>query len=275
MGGKKIFIIGAVILALAVLCIFAFDSRLKIQRYSLSSDKLQGDVRIALITDLHACKYGENESELISAVEAEAPDLVLFGGDIFDDEMPYDNAEALISGIAGRYPCYYVSGNHEYWGNDIDNILGILESYGVTVLNGNGETVEINGRYINICGITDPDIVRYADSDFSAEKQLEGLRDIGENGYYTVLLSHRPELVELYEQYAFDLILCGHAHGGQWRIPGILNGLFAPNQGIFPKYAGGLYELGESTMIVSRGLARETTGAPRIFNRPELVIIDL
>ena len=76
-------------------------------------------------------------------------------------------------------------------------------------------------------------------------------------------------------QYDFDLVLCGHAHGGQWAIPGILNGLYAPNQGMFPKYAGGRYDFERGTLIVSRGLARESTPAPRVFNRPELVIIDL
>ena len=74
---------------------------------------------------------------------------------------------------------------------------------------------------------------------------------------YTILLTHRPELIDVYSQYDFDLVLSGHAHGGQWRIPGILNGLYAPNQGIFPAYAGGLYEQNGTIMIVSRGLARE------------------
>ena len=76
-------------------------------------------------------------------------------------------------------------------------------------------------------------------------------------------------------KYPFDLILSGHAHGGQWRIPGILNGLYAPDQGLFPAYAGGRYEMNGATFIVSRGLARESTLAPRVFNRPELIVIDL
>ena len=88
-------------------------------------------------------------------------------------------------------------------------------------------------------------------------------------------MSSQPELFDIYTKYGFDLVLCGHAHGGQWRIPFILNGVYAPNQGIFPQYAGGRYEKDGTVMIVSRGLARETTYVPRIFNRPELVIIDL
>ena len=96
-----------------------------------------------------------------------------------------------------------------------------------------------------------------------------------DTGAYTILLAHRPEYYETYCNYSFDLVLCGHAHGGQWRIPYLINGLYAPNQGIFPKYAGGRYDGDKTTMIVSRGLDIETTWVPRIFNRPELVIIDL
>ena len=104
---------------------------------------------------------------------------------------------------------------------------------------------------------------------------MEKAEKAADQEHFTVLLSHRPELAEMYQKYKFDLVLSGHAHGGQWRIPGILNGLFAPNQGILPRYAGGRYDFEGQTLIVSRGLARESTLAPRIFNRPELVIIEL
>ncbi|MBP5669242.1 MAG: metallophosphoesterase [Lachnospiraceae bacterium] len=95
------------------------------------------------------------------------------------------------------------------------------------------------------------------------------------SGAYTVLLSHRPESFEAYVNKGVDLALAGHAHGGQWRIPFLINGMFAPDQGLFPKYAGGRYEKYGTTMIVSRGLARESTILPRFCNPPELVIIDL
>ena len=96
-----------------------------------------------------------------------------------------------------------------------------------------------------------------------------------QNGHYTILLAHRPEYFQLYADYGFDLALCGHAHGGQWRLPGLINGVYAPGQGLWPKYAGGIYQQAACTMLVSRGLARESTRIPRLFNRPELVIIDL
>lgn len=93
---------------------------------------------------------------------------------------------------------------------------------------------------------------------------------------FTVLLAHRPERIDKYAATGdFDLVVSGHAHGGQVRIPGLINGLFAPNQGFFPKYAGGQYEVDGTTLVVSRGLARESTRIPRVFNRPELVLVEI
>ena len=263
------------ILGFAFLTVAGLSMRLKTVTYSVESDKISQSVRIALITDLHGCWYGKEQENLLRAVEQENPDIILLGGDIFDDEVPYEKSEITVEKLAKKYPCYYVSGNHEYWSNDIENILEILKKHGVTILSAACETVQLNGQNINICGVDDPDVVRYTKDGVPFEKQLSKVEEDCANGAFTVLLSHRPEFAETYQEYKFNLVLTGHAHGGQWRIPGILNGLFAPNQGLFPKYAGGRYDFEEQTLIVSRGLARESTFAPRIFNRPELVIIDL
>lgn len=263
----------AIVMMLAV-C----DARLKTVYYTVKSEKVKHPVRIALITDLHSDKYGKNQSTLIKAVEKQNPDIVLLGGDIFDDNGTYDNAEITIRQLEEQYPCYYVTGNHEYWSRDIGTILDIVKSCGVTVLSGNCDSITVNGQIINICGVDDPDVAEYLVEGVPVDMQLAMAEEAaGEDGteYYTILLSHRPELFETYQKYDFDLVLCGHAHGGQWRIPGLLNGLYAPNQGVFPKYAGGRYDFETGTMIVSRGLARESTPVPRIFNRPELVIVDI
>lgn len=272
---RKKRLITVILVVLILLLLSAFDCRFKIQRYFVTSPKISGTIRVALITDLHSCTYGKDEAPLIDAINAESPDIVLLGGDICDDGLPNDNAESLLKGISGRYPCYYVTGNHEYWSRDIDTILDLFQSYNVTILSGTHDTVEINGQSVNICGITDPDVIRYTDSVHGTHDQLEALKNVSKNSYYTILLAHRPELIDTYSEYDFDLVLSGHAHGGQWRIPGAVNGLYAPDQGFLPKYAGGKYDIGDLTMIVSRGLARESTRIPRIFNRPELVIIDI
>lgn len=251
-------------------------------RYTIGGSFGSGNIRIALVTDLHSCAYGEDQRELVDAIEAEAPDLLLLGGDIFDDQIPNDRAVAFLKGIQGKYPCYYVTGNHEYWSGKegFAEKMAILDSYGVIRLSGDMDTIEIKETKLNICGVDDP----YAWSnngflienrDGSYRKQVKRVADLAQNGHFTILLAHRPELFSYYNQFGFDLVLSGHAHGGQWRIPGILEGVYAPNQGLFPAYAGERYEQDGTVMIVSRGLARESTQVPRFYNRPELVVVDL
>lgn len=253
----------------------AFNTDLKLVFYEIKTDKIDKNLRIALLTDLHACRYGDKQSELIASINSLKPDVVLLGGDIADDEIPNDNVEHLLKGLNGKYPMYYVTGNHEYWSNDVDGILKLFKSYDVKILEGNYETINLKGQSLTIGGVSDPDITVYTDSKFDMQMQMNALKPASRSGNYNILLAHRPELYETYLSADFDLILSGHAHGGQWRVPGLVNGLYAPNQGWFPKYAGGQYTFDHTTMIVSRGLARESTRIPRIFNRPELVIVDL
>ncbi|MBQ8508971.1 MAG: metallophosphoesterase [Clostridia bacterium] len=266
---RAVLILTCLLILLAIFLRAALRSDLRTVVYTIESDKIASPVRLALITDLHSCGYGENMSDLIGAMEAAAPDAVLLGGDIFDDELPHDNAFTFISEAAERWPCYYVSGNHEYWSRELHDIKAALDDAGVTVLEGTSVELTVGGNTLLLAGVDDPD------SKLLDEQLAAVSADAKESGLYAVLLSHRPELIERYRQSPFDLVLCGHAHGGQWRLPGLINGLYAPGQGLFPKYAGGQYALDDTTMIVSRGLARETTWVPRIFNRPELVIIGL
>ena len=279
---KRMLWLSCVLIALVLLVLIICDFRLKTVCYSVESDAVSAPIRIALLTDLHSCKYGENQSNLIKAVQKQNPDIVLLGGDIFDDKVPHKNAELTVKQLAEQYPCYYVTGNHEYWSREVGTILDIIKGYDVTVLSGECDTVEIKGQTINICGVDDPDVTVYlaegvpmVEQLASAERAAKEVEQAVGEEVFSVLLSHRPELFEIYRNYDFDLVLSGHAHGGQWRIPGLLNGLFAPNQGLFPEYAGGRYDYAGGTMIVSRGLARESTPVPRIFNRPELVVVDI
>lgn len=272
---KKITAFILLFILMGILICFAFDIRLSTVFYTVETDKIKGTVRLAFLSDLHSCAYGTGMRELIEAIEIQKPDAVLLGGDIFDDALPHDNTEVLLKTITKNYPCFYVTGNHEYWSDDVKEIFALLSAYDVTVLQGDGQTVACNGNLMNICGIDDPEAGDYTGEKDFVQRQLENLRVFGENGFFTVLLAHRPEEIAVYLQYPFDLVLSGHAHGGQWRIPGILNGVFSPGEGWFPRYAGGQYFFEDTSMIVSRGLARESTKVPRIFNRPELVIIDI
>lgn len=242
--------------------------KFQVVNYKIQTGKLARPLRIVLIADLHDSLFGENQRGLIEAVDNLKPDAVMLAGDIFVEYAPHKNAVMLLKGIAGRYPCFYVTGNHEYFCDDIGGIKDTVRSCGVEVLEGGCKEAEINGQTITVCGLDDP---RCGEEEFDA--QLNALAAAGANGF-TILLSHRPELVETYKTLNADLVLSGHAHGGQWRIPGLLNGLYAPEQGWFPKYAGGLYSYNNTVHIVSRGLARYYI-LPRIGNPTELLAIDI
>ncbi len=266
-------LIGIAVIILAFILIGLYNG-LEVTTYTIRSAKVKKPFRLVLVSDMHSCNYGENAQALIKAVENQHPDLVLLGGDIFDDILPDDNASALLKGISGHFPCFYVTGNHECWGTDerFAQQMHILEENHITRLDDACVTLEDIG--INLCGVNDPYAYK-TDSHAELQIALENTAQVSANGYFTILLSHRPELFEDYCRYPFDLVLTGHAHGGQWRLPFLLSGIYAPHQGVFPRYTYGIHQQGNTQMIISRGLAKESTHVPRFYNRPELVVVDV
>ena len=269
-----------IVLAAAVVCFAAavvgtlMSLRHVIRQYTISTDKMTaGNLRLILISDLHAMRYGKKQEQLLSEIAALKPDLLLFAGDVLAEDKDRAPALELLEALGKRYPCYYVTGNHEYRSDKPDEVRAIVRSYGITVLCGTSVLCDTACGKIRIAGIDDLQEAGLEGALAQAETALNN-----DDGVFTVFLCHHPELsVRLAEEYgkAFDLALSGHAHGGQWRIPGLINGVFAPHQGIFPKYAGGLYDLGENrTLVVGRGLGKSFP-IPRIFNPPELVCIDV
>lgn len=271
-----------VLVFLFLLCLlwYATLESLHTVSYTLTTDKVTSPIRLVLLTDLHSCYYGDNQEKLLSAIDKAEPDLICMVGDIFDDETSHQGTMDLMDSLADRYPCYYVTGNHEHWSEEVWVLKALMVSYGVTVLAGDSVLVPIGDTTIQLSGIDDPTGFYDKGTAGVAEPDswLGQLAMVTENAtdtpYYNILLSHRPEKVTEYAASPFDLVLCGHAHGGQVRIPFLMNGLFAPNQGWFPDYAGGEYTLNaNTTMIVSRGLAK--SDLPRIFNRPEVVVVNI
>ncbi len=271
------FVIIGIIAAVAVLCVFAFDERPVLTEYTVVSGKVAGTVRIAHITDLHNCLFGEDQSVIIGLLESASPDIVVFTGDISDPRYGEDNALLLARLVAEKYPAFYVFGNHEnaYPGN-VSKVCDKYAEAGLTVLRGGGRKIDVNGTDILVCGIDDPN----ASPDYNLrmwENELDDCASLaaGDPGAFAVLITHRPECVNDYSGKGFDLIMAGHAHGGQARIPLILkNGIYAPSQGFFPKYTGGLYRLEDDTPLeVCRGLS--TRIKPRVFNRPEISVVTI
>lgn len=265
----KLFLIIILSLLIFLFLTGAFKLNISNKIYNLYTDKLDKELRIVHISDLHSCLYGDKQKDLISNVNSLKPDLIVLTGDIIDDRLEMDNALVFLSYIGLNYDSYYVTGNHEYRTKSIMNIKSILENNSITVLDGFNKIVETNGNTINLSGIDDFSIGYDA-----TIKQLESIKDNQDSKLISILLAHRPEHINLYLNYNFDLVLSGHAHGGQWIIPGLLNGFLAPNQGFFPKYAGGLYKHDKTYHIISRGLAKESTRfVPRIYNPPEVNLI--
>ncbi|MBQ7780306.1 MAG: metallophosphoesterase [Clostridia bacterium] len=268
----------AILLALAAvgtaaLARHAMNEKMQLKTYRIVSEKIKTPVKIIQISDLHSSKYGKNCVELIKAVREALPDIVVMTGDILDNRAPNGECFGFLRMIASLYPCYYVSGNHEVYTHRVDEIKAKLISCGIRVLEGENETVSIGEQNVVIGGVSDP----IESPDRQGRLWEDQLTDCGkalDGDEFSILLSHRPELISYYEETPFDLVLCGHAHGGQVIIPKLINGLYAPHQGFFPKYAGGEYVMANGgKMIVSRGLSKYVR--PRIFNRPELVLVTL
>ncbi len=241
--------------------------------YSVATAKINEPLRIALLTDLHQTRYGEKSERLIAALEKSSPDLIVFGGDMTDMRADLAVFRNLLDQLGKRFPLVFAAGNHEVWTEQLLEIKQMVKAHGGTVLDGVCEDLEFRNQKITVCGLDDPAVgsQRYMtqlEKVFSSEREPQA---------FSLMISHRPEWrrIEPFVEKGFDLILSGHAHGGQIRIPGLLNGIFAPGQGFFPKISGGEYHHQQTVQIVSRGLTRDSFGFPRIFNQPELVLIDL
>ena len=252
-----------------------FDRRLQIGRYTLRSPKITAPITLVLVTDLHGAFYSPGQKLLLNAIRSQNPDLILFGGDIGDHKVPLKGALVLFKELGNTYPCFYVSGNHEEWTRRMPALRTMFSRLGVRVLRGNVANLQVKGQTIQIGGVDDPHAFVRSHHSLRLspkwEKQLASCSSRILPEHYSILLSHRPELTSHYAASGFDLVLCGHAHGGQVRLPFCPGGLLAPHQGFFPKYAGGQYQLGQTAMIVSRGLCKNHL--PRIYNPPELAVI--
>ena len=260
-----------VLAILVVLTLIALDERLILRTYTVASPKLTAEVRLAVVTDFHS---SDNADDVVAMVASCAPDAVLLVGDMFDDDTqnrPTERTLSLMRQLSAQYPCYYVSGNHEAWTGEMDALYQQTEEAGVTVLRMSSGVLTVRGQRIALCGIPDPYEMVFSGAPDTEEQLRQAMENV-DSADFTVLLAHRPELLTKYAQFPLDLVVSGHAHGGQVRIPGVLNGLYAPNQGWFPKLAGGAYTQDGTTLIVSRGLAVRTR-LPRIFNRPEVVLV--
>lgn len=260
----------ALFATLLVLCI-ADNRRLTVSEHSIQTKDATpafSGFKVVHISDLHNASFGKNNVRLTALVKALDPDIIAITGDIVDSRRTkIDVALDFIREASKVAPVYYVSGNHE--GRLVSRyptLMDDIRAAGATVLNNQSVTFEKEGRSITIAGLSDPTMGLYEDVDAA-------LASLVPEDDYTLLLSHRPELMESYARAGADLVLSGHAHGGQFRLP-LLGGVYAPGQGFFPKYDSGLHEMGSTKMIVSRGIGNSLFPL-RVNNPPEVISITI
>ena len=229
--------------------------------------------KILQVSDLHNKEFGKKQEKLLKLTKEVNPNIIVVTGDALDSrrtnmKIPIE----YLSQVAKTYPTYYVTGNHERRINDYNEFEKMLIKSRVKVLNNQYENIKIGNEEISLIGMKDISFIK------SKNKNIEYLNILNNikketNNNFTILLSHRPDIIDVYSKSNVDLVFTGHAHGGQIRLP-FTDGLFAPNQGLFPKYTSGKFKKYNTDMIVSRGLGNSLFPF-RIFNRPELIVTTL
>lgn len=266
---KKRLIIYAVIAVALVLFSSWQNSMLTVTEYSYKSDKI-GNISegftIVQISDLHNKNYGKKQKRLIEKISALEPDIIVITGDIADSSHTYIPKAIEFGEEAAKIAdTYYVTGNHEYrFGNEeFDSLMNSLEQVGVIRLNDESVDISANGGRFVLTGFDDNSL-------YDMENECPKLAADRLN----VVLAHEPQFIEDYSNYGnIDLVLSGHAHGGQFRLP-FIGAVFAPDQGFNPEYTEGMHKMGDTTMIVSRGVGNSAFPL-RLFNYPEIVKITI
>ena len=239
------------------------NTALTLTKYTVTSKKLPSGFtgfRIAHVSDLHNTKFGKHNEKLLDLLAQAQPDIIAITGDMIDSRQTDPDAAIAFAKEAVKIaPVCYVPGNHEARIQEYPDFRNALSDLGVTVLENSHLPLVREQESITVSGRMDPGF-KIPTPDLTVDT-------------YQILLSHRPELIEEYAKQGYDLVLSGHAHGGQIRLP-FVGGVIAPHQGFFPKYTEGIHRLDNTTLVISRGLGNSLFPL-RIHNRPELILITL
>lgn len=265
-------IILALIAAAAAFLIKDSREDLEISRYEVNSKKLPESFdgfKIVQLSDLHGAEFGEDGMELVEKVKELEPDIIALTGDFVTDEGDLAAVKKLAGRLTELCPVYFVSGNHEFGSGLAIKVRNILERAGVKYLSNEYLTISRGEDEILLGGVEDP--LAYADM-LSPDELAQKMNDAAPDAF-KILLGHRNYWMTEYPELPVDLIFCGHAHGGLIRIPGV-GGLIGTDRRLFPDFDAGEYNNGRYTLIVSRGLGNSVP-IPRVFNRPEIVCVEL
>ena len=242
---------------------------LKIKKIKYKNIKIKNDLngfRILQISDYHNKRF-LTKNYFINKIKNTKPNIIVITGDIINSRNPnYDIVDIVLNEIVKLAPIYYITGNHEKRLDDFYKFITKMKEIGVVVLEDERETIEIKKSKINIIGVND---ISYFGKDYLINK-VENLKKDDE---LNILLSHRPELFKEYASINIELVLSGHTHGGQIKIP-FIGALYVPSQGFFPKYVDGIYKEKDTTMVISKGIGSSLIPL-RLFSNPELILLEL
>lgn len=277
-----------IVIALLLFCSYQ-NRHLETTYYTYKAEQLGADLegyRIVQISDLHNVKFGKNNQKLVDRIRECEPDMIVLTGDLVDsNHTNVDRAVQFVDEIVKICPVYYVTGNHEYWleKSEYDELIDGLVSAGVVILDNQVVEISRGDAKFRLVGLDDRSL---ADGTLEAllsdesirnnqAEQKEEIADNEDSGEkeLTVVLAHEPQYLARYAGTGVDLVLSGHAHGGQFRLP-FVGGIVAPDQGFLPEYTAGEYYMNGTEMIVSRGLGNSVIPV-RLFNYPEIVCVDL
>lgn len=256
-----------IVIALLLFCNFQ-NKHLETTHYTYEAEQLGVDLdgyRIVQISDLHNAKFGKNNQKLVDRIRECDPDMIVLTGDLVDsNHTNVDRAVQFVNEIVKICSVYYVTGNHEYWldTSEYENLMDGLASAGVIILDDQVVEISRGDAKFRLVGLDDKSL---------ADGTLEAL--LSDEKELTVVLAHEPQYFARYAGTGVDLVLSGHAHGGQFRLP-FVGGIVAPDQGFLPEYTAGEYYMNGTEMIVSRGLGNSVIPV-RLFNYPEIVCVEL
>lgn len=272
-----------ILITIVILWVMIYDScRFVVISQEIRDRRICGHYRVVFLSDLHNKQFGKNNARLLEAIEEIQPDAVLAGGDMINGK-PGEKLEPalnLLRALQEKYPIYYANGNHEHriklypeeYGDEAERYAAALAELGIVPLV--NTHVQLPGANLAIYG---SEIDKYYYRRFVIPEMepeyLPRLLGSPDPGVYTILLAHNPDYFPQYAGWGADLVLSGHVHGGIVRIPFWGKGLLHPNVRFFPRYDGGVYREGDSTMILSRGLGIHTIPF-RLFNPGEVIVID-
>lgn len=277
----KILVIIFFILILACLAsIWVSYNWLTVTHFTVRSSKISEPFRIVLVSDLHEHQFGRDNEKLAEKIREQSPDLIVIDGDMINgDSENADTAVELVRALKEAAPVYYSFGNHEYSYMEAghEDLTEELEAAGAVVLNYQSIDIDVKGNPVRLGGLYEYGFETGMQSEEENELAIPYLEEYADTDRYLIMCAHRPESFypwDMADQWGIDLVLSGHLHGGQVIIPGV-GGLYNSLDGFFPKFDYGQYKLGDSDMVITRGLGSNPKMLPRFNNPPEIAVVEV